>query len=157
MNDKLSELQQLFLNHCKVESFESVVGGKLTCDKWKGKAAKWQEATTTSPSGRHLGHFKVLIQRFAEDLNTEECQEMQQKQTDLIDAHLGLINYSQEKRYSCERWKNIVNFVIYKEIGNNKICKICILHQHEVDYSLNIGDLWKEMITMSEKWGTINR
>ena len=78
-NDELSKLQQLFLNHCKVESFESVVGGKLTRDKWKGKIAKGQEVTTTSPSGRHLGYFKVLIQRFAEDLNTEEGQEMQQK------------------------------------------------------------------------------
>eukprot|EP00957_Ditylum_brightwellii_P192706 14673518-Ditylum_brightwellii.AAC.1 len=57
-NDKLSKLQQLFLNHCKVESFESVVGGKLTHTKWKGKVAKWHKATTTSPSGRHLGHFK---------------------------------------------------------------------------------------------------
>ena len=52
---------------------------------------------------------------------------------------------------------NIVNFVFCKEIGNNKIHKICILHQHEADYSLNIGDLWKEMISMSEKRGTINR
>ena len=63
---------------------------------------------------------------------------MQQKQTNLIDAHLGLIDYSQEKCYSYERWKNIVNFVIYKEIGNNKLRKICILHQHEADYSVVI-------------------
>eukprot|EP00957_Ditylum_brightwellii_P038916 2940746-Ditylum_brightwellii.AAC.1 len=76
---------------------------------------------------------------------------MQQKQTNLIDAHFGLVNYSREKCYSYERWKNIVNFVIYKEIGNNKIHKICIPHQHKADYSLNIGDLWKEMIPKSEK------
>eukprot|EP00957_Ditylum_brightwellii_P189839 14452549-Ditylum_brightwellii.AAC.1 len=93
-NDKLSKLQQLFLNHCKVKSFESVVVGKLTHTKWKGKVAKWCKATTTSPSGRHLEHFKVLTHRFSEDLNTEEGKEMQQKQTDLIDTHLGLINYS---------------------------------------------------------------
>eukprot|EP00957_Ditylum_brightwellii_P088388 6732322-Ditylum_brightwellii.AAC.1 len=79
MNDELCKLQQLFLHHCKVESFESVVSGKLTCNKWKGKVAKWRKATTTSPSGRHLGHFKVLVCQFAEDLNTEEGKEMQQK------------------------------------------------------------------------------
>eukprot|EP00957_Ditylum_brightwellii_P118895 9067908-Ditylum_brightwellii.AAC.1 len=82
---------------------------------------------------------------------------MQQKQTDLIGAHLGLINYSQEKCQAYGRWKNIINFVIHKEIGNNKIHKTCILHQHEANYSLNIADLWKEMISMSEKRGTINR
>eukprot|EP00957_Ditylum_brightwellii_P155784 11860194-Ditylum_brightwellii.AAC.1 len=32
-NDEFSKLQQHFLHHCKVESFESVVGGKLTRNK----------------------------------------------------------------------------------------------------------------------------
>eukprot|EP00957_Ditylum_brightwellii_P093856 7147063-Ditylum_brightwellii.AAC.1 len=72
MNDELGKLQQLFLHHCKIESSKSVGGGKLTCNKWEGKVANWHKAATTSPSGRHLGHFTVLIHRFLEDLNTEE-------------------------------------------------------------------------------------
>eukprot|EP00957_Ditylum_brightwellii_P109747 8371334-Ditylum_brightwellii.AAC.1 len=67
---------------------EEYVGEKITCSKWKGKVAAWRESTTTSPSGHHLGHFKVLIWRFAEDLNTDEGQIMHQKQLDLIDAHI---------------------------------------------------------------------
>ena len=82
---------------------------------------------------------------------------MQQKQTDLIDTHLSLLNYSCEKHYSYDQWKNIDNAVMYKVIGNNKIHKIRILCQHEADYSLNIGGLWKELITVSKKRETINR
>eukprot|EP00957_Ditylum_brightwellii_P072945 5543321-Ditylum_brightwellii.AAC.1 len=84
----------------KLNHLRCVVVGKLTHDKWKGKVVIWQKATTTSPSGRHIGYFKVLVCRFAEDLNAEEGQGMQQKQTGLINAHIGLINNSQEKRYS---------------------------------------------------------
>jgi hypothetical protein len=34
----------------------------LTSDDIVQGISKWQEKTTTSPSGRHLGHYKALIQ-----------------------------------------------------------------------------------------------
>eukprot|EP00957_Ditylum_brightwellii_P144463 11004428-Ditylum_brightwellii.AAC.1 len=67
---------------------DEYVGEKITRLKWKGKVAAWHESTTTSPSGRQLGHFKALIWCFAEDPNTDEGQIMHQKQLDLIDAHI---------------------------------------------------------------------
>eukprot|EP00957_Ditylum_brightwellii_P087687 6677050-Ditylum_brightwellii.AAC.1 len=79
---------------------EEYVGKKITHAKWKGKVAAWGESTTTSPSGRHLGHFKALIWCFAEDPNTDEGQIMYQKQIDLIDAHTVLLNYAREHWYS---------------------------------------------------------
>ena len=79
---------------------EEYVGKKITCSKWKGKVAAWRESTTTSSSGHHLGHFKALIWCFAEDPNMDEGQIMYQKQLDLIDAHIVLLNYAREHRYS---------------------------------------------------------
>eukprot|EP00957_Ditylum_brightwellii_P121795 9288106-Ditylum_brightwellii.AAC.1 len=58
---------------------EEYIGNKITWSKWKGKVAAWRESTTTSTSGRHLGHFKALIWRFTEDPNTDEGQIMHQK------------------------------------------------------------------------------
>eukprot|EP00957_Ditylum_brightwellii_P170187 12955206-Ditylum_brightwellii.AAC.1 len=58
---------------------ERYVGKKITFDMWKGKVAAWHESSTTSPSGRHLDHFKALIRRFEEDLNTDEGKIMYQK------------------------------------------------------------------------------
>eukprot|EP00957_Ditylum_brightwellii_P033213 2516479-Ditylum_brightwellii.AAC.1 len=69
---ELTDLQQLFLKHCKMAPIKIYVGEKITCNMWKGKGAAWHESTTTSPSGCHLGHFKALIRHFAEDPNTDE-------------------------------------------------------------------------------------
>eukprot|EP00957_Ditylum_brightwellii_P019515 1472168-Ditylum_brightwellii.AAC.1 len=71
---ELTALQQLFLKHCKMDPIKKYVGEKITCVIWKGKVAAWCESTTTLLSGRHLGHFKALIRRFAEDTNTDEGQ-----------------------------------------------------------------------------------
>eukprot|EP00957_Ditylum_brightwellii_P036764 2784250-Ditylum_brightwellii.AAC.1 len=75
---ELSDLQQLFLKHCKMAPNEKYVGKKIICEMWKGKVAAWCESTTTSPSGRHLGHFKALIRCVAEDPNTDEGKIMYQ-------------------------------------------------------------------------------
>eukprot|EP00957_Ditylum_brightwellii_P105613 8052550-Ditylum_brightwellii.AAC.1 len=69
---ELTDLQQLFLKHCKMAPIKKYVGEKITCAMWKGKVAAWRESTTTSPSGCHLGHFKALIRRFEENPNTDE-------------------------------------------------------------------------------------
>eukprot|EP00957_Ditylum_brightwellii_P165813 12624235-Ditylum_brightwellii.AAC.1 len=69
---ELDELHQLCLHHCKKEPINNPAREKITKQMWKGKVTKCCESTTTSPSGRHLGHFKVLICWFAEVLETEE-------------------------------------------------------------------------------------
>eukprot|EP00957_Ditylum_brightwellii_P017042 1285377-Ditylum_brightwellii.AAC.1 len=58
---ELTDLQQLFLKHCKMAPIDEYVGKKITRAKWKGKVAAWHESTSTSLSGCHLGHFKALI------------------------------------------------------------------------------------------------
>eukprot|EP00957_Ditylum_brightwellii_P091304 6952799-Ditylum_brightwellii.AAC.1 len=73
---------------------EKYVGEKITRDMWKDKVAAWRESTTTSPSGHHLGHFKALIRRSEESPNTDKGKIMYQKQNDLIDAHIVLLNYA---------------------------------------------------------------
>ena len=57
----LNEVEQLF-----IENLQSLTGtddttNKLTCNKFRGKMLAWVEQTTTSPSGRHLGHYKALF------------------------------------------------------------------------------------------------
>eukprot|EP00957_Ditylum_brightwellii_P134039 10219459-Ditylum_brightwellii.AAC.1 len=71
---ELTDLQQLFLKHCKMAPIEEYVGEKITRAKWKGKVAVRHESTTTSLPGHHLGHFKALLWFFAEDPNTNEGQ-----------------------------------------------------------------------------------
>eukprot|EP00957_Ditylum_brightwellii_P094962 7231597-Ditylum_brightwellii.AAC.1 len=83
-----------------METSDNLIGKKNTKKQWKGKVANWRESTTTSPSGRHLGHFKALICWLEEFLDTKEGREMYRKREEMIDAHVGLLNYAVEKRYS---------------------------------------------------------
>eukprot|EP00957_Ditylum_brightwellii_P139190 10609181-Ditylum_brightwellii.AAC.1 len=153
---ELTDLQQLFLKHCKMAPIERYVGKKITRDMWKGKVAAWHESTTTSLSGCHLCHFKALIRCFEEDLNTNEGEIMYQKQTDLVDAHIVLLNYAQDHPYSLKHWQNIVNILIAKLLGYDKIHLLHILHLFEADYSLFPGLNWQELVATAEQRGLLN-
>ena len=81
----------------------------------------WRESTTTSPSGRHLGHYKLLIAIIDRSLDKEERKRLQQIQQDIMSCYIGVINYTIKHCYSLERWRTIMNNMIYKEPGNVKI------------------------------------
>eukprot|EP00957_Ditylum_brightwellii_P085442 6499646-Ditylum_brightwellii.AAC.1 len=73
---ELDEVQKLFIQQCKLEPVNKVIGTKITKAQWKGKVTKWRENTTTSPSGRYLGHFKALIRKCVEFPDTNKGQDM---------------------------------------------------------------------------------
>ena len=81
----------------------------------------WRDSTTTSPSGRHLGHYNSLIATINRLLDEEEREQLQQIQQDIMSCYIGVINYAIKHRYSLERWRTIMNNMIYKEPGNVKI------------------------------------
>eukprot|EP00957_Ditylum_brightwellii_P211107 15365761-Ditylum_brightwellii.AAC.1 len=139
-----------------MEPINSPIGEKITKEMWERKVSKKQKSTITSPSSRHLGHFKALIHQFAEDPETEEGKEMYNKQDDIINVYVSLLNYTLEKQYSYKWWQNIINIVIAKLLGINKIHLICILHLYEANYSLFLGLIWKELVEEFEKNNTIN-
>jgi hypothetical protein len=57
------EVQKLFIQHLKKKNSLNSIGTKITLDQFKNKINNWPEATTTSPSGIHLGHYHALFQR----------------------------------------------------------------------------------------------
>ena len=121
---ELDEIQKLFLdNLIRVtevdESFRFV-----TAEEFRGKMKAWRESTTTSPSGRHLGHYKSLFTTIDRSLDEEEREQLQQIQKDIMNCYLGVINYAIKHRYSLERWRMIMNNMIYKEPGNVKIHRL---------------------------------
>lgn len=104
---------------------------------------KWRKTTSTSPSGRHLGHYKVLVSTIDRSLQEDVVKDLQSIQRDIKICYIGLINYCVKYRYSLQCWKIIVNMMIYKEPGNVKIHRLRVIHLYEADQSL----LWRI------KWG----
>eukprot|EP00957_Ditylum_brightwellii_P176763 13464164-Ditylum_brightwellii.AAC.1 len=71
-SEELDEVQQLSIQHYKLEPVDKVISTKTTKAQWKGKVAKQRENTTTSSLGRHVGHFKALLRKLAESLGIDE-------------------------------------------------------------------------------------
>eukprot|EP00957_Ditylum_brightwellii_P165616 12607714-Ditylum_brightwellii.AAC.1 len=82
----------------------------------------WREAAAILPSSQHLGHFKVLVWCHSLPLDTDEGQELQVKQNNLVDAHTGLLQYVLDKCYSYKRWQNIVNIVMRDLLLSSEQC-----------------------------------
>ena len=85
----------------------------------------WRESTSTSPSGRHLGHYKALIQDPV-------------LQTFL----LKFLNISIQSGISIPRWSDAVNVLIEKNPGKPRINCLRIIHLFEADLNFFLKLQW---------------
>ena len=120
-DDELSEIQRLLLNNMKKVTDEEKSSSLITIEDFDSRMRKWRESTSTSPSGRHLGHYKVLVATPDRSLQENEFNKLKEYQLDIKQCYIGLINYCISHNYSLNRWKSIINCMIYKEPGNVKI------------------------------------
>eukprot|EP00957_Ditylum_brightwellii_P202115 15328670-Ditylum_brightwellii.AAC.1 len=56
-----------------------------------------------------------------DDPASDKGKELRTRQDALTQAQIAMINYALKNKHSCERWTNIVNVIMLKEPGNNKI------------------------------------
>lgn len=111
----------------------------VTREEFQGKMKTWRESMSTVQSERHLGHYKSLITTIDRSLDEEERKRLKQIQEDLMSCYIGIINYAIKHRYSLERWKTIMNNMIYKEPGNMKIHQLRVIHIYKADLVLMWG------------------
>ena len=97
----------------------------FTGDDIKKGILSWKESTSTSPSGRHLGHYKVLVQ-----------DEM------FLDCISKFMSIAIERGISIPRWQQAVNVMIEKDSGDPKINRLRIIHLFEADYNLFLKLQW---------------
>jgi hypothetical protein len=87
--------------------------------------SQWKEKTSTSPSGRHLGHYKAIIQNET-----------------LLTCLTKFLNLILEKGLVLTRWCNAVNIMIEKDNGQPKITRLCIIHLFEADLNFFLKLQW---------------
>ena len=131
----------------------------MTPEQFDGKLLikKWNERTTTSPSGVHLGHLKSYYATHSRDPDSEEGQAITNAQVKIKNAHLALLNYALEEGFAFARWNTIVNTLIPKDPGSSKIHRLRVIHLYEADYNLILGVKWRELLYHAQKHGLINK
>ena len=101
---------------------------------------KWKENTSTSPSGRHLGHYKCL-------LDADHCEDKyddvhKDPRDDILKVYYNLIISALNSGSSMAIWQNCTTTMIEKQPGCSRINKLRVIHLYEADYNIILKIIW---------------
>jgi hypothetical protein len=108
----------------------------------------WRESTSTSPSGRHLGLYKVLATahcnssgEFSASTDPEDPEDptTQEKATQILHLIHGLATQAALNGFYLRRWTQVVNVMIYKNPGYIELDRLWVIHLFEADFNLLVG------------------
>eukprot|EP00957_Ditylum_brightwellii_P144064 10976972-Ditylum_brightwellii.AAC.1 len=125
----ISDIQKDFFNKLQPTAAGPTLVDKENTTAHVKKGYKiWKEQTSTSPSGRHLGLYKVWLQKSDEKKNIL-----------LADQFFGLVkrvkNLVIKGKYTLLQWRIIHNLYLLKEAENFKIHRLPTLHIIESELS----------------------
>jgi hypothetical protein len=101
---------------------------------------KWAESTSTSLSGRHLGHYKCLL---VEDNHRNHYTTTNPDPKDkILEVYHKVATATLRIGISLERWQKSITTMIEKVPGNPKLNKLCVIHLYEADYNLLLKIIW---------------
>ena len=161
----LEEHVALLIQHLKqsAEMAALISHPTITEQEYIGKLKVWQESTSTSPSGLHLGHYKALIARHDySDVEAETIEENAKKdgwdhmQSCLLRLHVQQLNYALERGYAYQRWRTVVNTILFKDPDNVRIHRTRVIHIYEADYNLMLGIKWRVALYQAEAFRELN-
>ena len=85
----------------------------------------WKETTSTSPSGRHLGHYKSLVQHPV-----------------LLDSFVKFMNIVIARGIAVPRWCTATSVMLEKDPGNPRVHRLRIIHLFEADFNFFLKLQW---------------
>ena len=151
---------QALLTACKTVSDLDIIPAEVTPNEFAGKIKSWNEFTSTSPSGRHLGRYKALYAKGPYTPDTPEgkadMERLTNEQKEIRQAIIAIMNYCIQTGYVLERWKTIVNTMIFKDNGNYKIHRLRVIHIYEADFNLLLAVKWRQLLRSADSRDAIN-
>jgi hypothetical protein len=99
-------------------------------DAANGIFRTWRESTATSPSGRHLGHYKATLAPNGQPPKQETTTPGER----IFNLYIKIMNIAINEGYSLKRWQTVISSMIEKIPGMPRIDKLRIIHIFEADY-----------------------
>jgi hypothetical protein len=78
----------------------------------------WKESTSTSPSGRHLGHYKAIVNDPDLKKQDPEKSHLRERETNFVSSLVKLLNIPIKYGFAPKRWCTSVTVMIEKDPGN---------------------------------------
>ncbi len=113
-------------------------------DGWK----KLRESTSSSPSGRHFGHYKtaVVVSRLPEAHPAYFPQ--------LSHLHAAMCHFPVKHGFAPKRWCESTNVMLEKIEGNPRLDKLRVIHLLEADFNYVLRLVWgKRLVSFAEDRG----
>jgi hypothetical protein len=154
----MPSLCQQVLKECKASATLDSIPAPLTFVSFSGKLSVWKGKTTTSPSGRHLGRYNALFTRgiYNENEHPDEFKAFESQQKEIAKLILQIINYCIETGHVLNRWKQIVNTMIFKDTGVHHIHRLRVIHIYEADLNLVLAVKWRDVLYTADHAGIVN-
>jgi hypothetical protein len=138
-NDLLKEFLTSFFAPKRVRTSPNI-STDISEDDVRRGFGRWKEATSTSPSGRHLGHYKAIIQH-----NT------------LLACLTKFLSTATAGGISIHRWQQATNIMIEKDPGKPTINRLRIIHLFEADFNFFLKLMWgSRLVQRANDYDMIN-
>ena len=126
------------------------ISSVISLAEMKQKYRTWYETTSTSPSGRHLGHKHALLKPDGLDRKSAEYAELDAARSEIWRTHHLMLNYGLKYGYCFNRWKKVVTTLIEKEPGDPRIHRLRVIHLYEDCYNLLLGLMYRKSLYAAE-------
>jgi hypothetical protein len=114
---------------------------KIMEDDVKSGFGRWKEASSTSPSGQHLGHYRAIIQHHI-----------------LLECLTKFMAIAIERGISITRWQRSINVMLEKDPGQPQISRLRIIHLFEADFNFFLKVMWgSQLVRRATNDGMIKR
>jgi hypothetical protein len=117
---------------------------EITAEKMMEKYMRWNERTSTSPSGRHLGHFHALF-RPLKAKNKKHREQLDDIRDDIIDLHATMLQTAYDNEHVYKRWEYILTCMLAKESGIPRIHRLRVIHLYKCDLNLLFSLVFREL------------
>ena len=105
-----------------------------------------RESTASSPSGRHIGHYKTALK--LKDPKTGDDDDT------ITEVHLGIVNFARRFTSPPSRWFNAIQLRLEKIPGEPYIDKLRMIVLMEFDMNLQFGlTIGRQMVWQAEETG----
>ena len=136
----MSRELQVFLEECRRPDSVNLVNTIISKEQFISSVKGWKESTSTSPSGRHLGHYRTAILDDA-----------------VANLHTQLLNLPIACGFAPERWTHSVTPLIEKDDGRPYLTRLRVIHLFEADYNLFLKIIFgRRMVKNAELANALN-
>lgn len=131
--DGITTETKMLLNHLRYKS-APMIDERPTLNDMQECFRRWPEKTSTSPSGKHLGHYRALAQPRSSHVDIAEYPECISRDT-LQQVNLDILNLCVDTITPLARWKTVHNLFLRKDVNNNRVHRHRVIHLTEADWT----------------------